>query len=609
MKTTKTIKSGIGYRSFEIRAADVKEDRTVELAFSSEAPVETYNWDVGRCFEILDHGKDSVDMTRLRSGAALLVEHHRDDQVGVVESATIGADKVGRATVRFGASARAEEIFQDVKAGIRRLVSVGYRVREWMTEKVEDGGMKTLRATRWEPMEISIVSVPADVSVGVGRSERREEFTTTITEESESDMKIRALLDRAATDGGGGTTAAAAPAADVNLAATAAQKRTEEIMDMRKVAQQHKVPDEMFDKALERGDTGHKFRADVLEFIRNKPQPETSFREVDSGRAAKTLGELVTGNESYRTAVKSGLRNKNFGFDVPGLGIRTTFINSTGGPLTSYDRPPGLVLLEQQPLTIAQLFSSGETSALVIRFLREEAYSQAATAVAEAAAKPEAEFSLEEVDATVKKIAVIGRVSDEMFNDFPVVRDYINQRLVFMVGSLEDNHLLNGDGTNNKITGVLSTSGIQTEASGASATVIDALHKAITKIRTVGFFSPDAIVMHPNDWQDVKLSKDSNGQYYAGGPFTGAYAVGGYQAAGQIWGLPVIATTAIAEGTALIGAFKLGGQIFRREGIRVEMTNSDASDFQYNRICIRVEERLTLAVYRPKAFCTVTGIA
>jgi HK97 family phage major capsid protein len=257
---------------------------------------------------------------------------------------------------------------------------------------------------------------------------------------------------------------------------------------------------------------------------------------------------------------------------------------------------------------IAQLFAQGTTNAATIRVTQEVTHTQAATAVAEEGQKPEASFDLVETDFGVKKIAVIGRVSDEMFADFPQVQAYVNSRLIYMVGSLEDNHLLNGDGTSNKITGILSTSGIQTVAAGASSTVIDAIYKALTKVSSVGFFQPDYIVVNHTDWQNIKLSKDSNGQYYAGGPFSGAYGVGGYTVAGMLWGLPVIATNAISQGTALVGAFQLGAQLFRREGIRLDTTNSDASDFQYNRIAIRVEERLALAVYRPLAFCTITGI-
>lgn len=149
-------------RMMEVRASDA-EARTVELAFSSEAEVERWFG-----VEILSHDPGSIRMERLNNGAALLVDHNWRDQVGVVESVTIGADRVGRAVVRFGRGARASEILQDVVDGIRRHVSVGYMVHG--TKLVEERGETDVyRVTDWEPIEISIVSVPADVTVGVGR--------------------------------------------------------------------------------------------------------------------------------------------------------------------------------------------------------------------------------------------------------------------------------------------------------------------------------------------------------------------------------------------------------------------------------------------------------
>jgi len=138
--------------------------RTVELAFSSEAEVQRWFG-----VEILDHSPGSVDLSRLRNGGALLVNHDWDDQVGVIESVSIDRDRKGRAVVRFGKSDRAEEIFRDVVDEIRQLVSVGYRVIEAKPDGVKDEE-PIIRITRWEPYEISIVSVPADTTVGVGRT-------------------------------------------------------------------------------------------------------------------------------------------------------------------------------------------------------------------------------------------------------------------------------------------------------------------------------------------------------------------------------------------------------------------------------------------------------
>ena len=138
--------------------------RTVELSFSSEIPVERWFGS-----EILDHSTGSVRLGRLNNGGALLLNHDVDDQIGVVESAVIDPKtKKGRAVVRFSKSQDGEEIFQDVVDGIRRLVSVGYRIHKTVTE-TKSGGVETVRVMDWEPFEISIVSIPADDSVGVGR--------------------------------------------------------------------------------------------------------------------------------------------------------------------------------------------------------------------------------------------------------------------------------------------------------------------------------------------------------------------------------------------------------------------------------------------------------
>lgn len=151
------------YRQMEVRSSDTKK-RTVELAFSSEAEVQRW---FGK--EVLDHDPASVRLDRLRNGGAVLVNHDWDDHVGVVEAVSIDGDRMGRATVRFGRSARADEIFQDIADGIRRQVSVGYRVHEAKLETTGDNG-DTYRITDWEPFEISVTSVAADISVGINRA-------------------------------------------------------------------------------------------------------------------------------------------------------------------------------------------------------------------------------------------------------------------------------------------------------------------------------------------------------------------------------------------------------------------------------------------------------
>ena len=161
----------VRYRHVEIRKEDIdEENRTVRLAFSSEFPVKRW---FGT--EILDHKPKSVRMDRLRNGAPLLLNHDYaalwgGEHIGVHESASIDKDKRGRAVVRFSRSARGQEIFDDVIDGIRRHVSTGYIVHAQQVEdRDKEGRPISFRVTDWEPLENSIVSIPADPTVGVGR--------------------------------------------------------------------------------------------------------------------------------------------------------------------------------------------------------------------------------------------------------------------------------------------------------------------------------------------------------------------------------------------------------------------------------------------------------
>jgi HK97 family phage major capsid protein/HK97 family phage prohead protease len=143
-----------------------KEKRTLELSFSSE--IEVKRW--AGFIEVLDHSPDAADLLRLNARGPLLFNHDLDEVIGVIESAEIASDRKGRALVRFGNSARAKEVWDDVQDGILSNVSVGYRIHEIKLKESRENGDDVYVVTRWEPYEISIVSAPADTSVGVGRS-------------------------------------------------------------------------------------------------------------------------------------------------------------------------------------------------------------------------------------------------------------------------------------------------------------------------------------------------------------------------------------------------------------------------------------------------------
>lgn len=164
-----------------------EENRTVELAFSSETPVERFFF-----IEILDHDPKSVRLGRLNDSAPLLADHNSRVQVGVIEpgSAKVDKDKRGRAVVRFGRVGRADEEFQNVIDGIRTKVSVGYFVHDFEETRDSKDDPITVRVTDWEPIEISFVALPADNSVGVGRTEPIQEGIDMPDEEKSIDQKV-----------------------------------------------------------------------------------------------------------------------------------------------------------------------------------------------------------------------------------------------------------------------------------------------------------------------------------------------------------------------------------------------------------------------------------
>jgi len=288
-----------------------------------------------------------------------------------------------------------------------------------------------------------------------------------------------------------------------------------------------------------------------------------------------------------------------------------------GGVVPQY-LPGGPLPLLFRRLTVSDLLPQGSTTSASLIYVQETAVTNAAATVAEGASKPQSDLTLAQVTEVVRKIATTAKISDEMINDVGYIQSYVNGRLVLFVQLAEEDQLLNGNGTAPNLRGILNRTGLTAAQAVATDTRVDAIFKEVTKIRTGAFLEPDAIVLHPTDWQSIRLLKDSNGQYYGGGPFGFASYGEGPQSAGDtsnlaggsdtLWGLRVVVTPAISQGTCLVGAFALSAQVYRRDGLRVEATNSNEDDFLRNLIAIRVEERLGLAVYRPAGFGTVTGL-
>lgn len=603
-------------RSFVIERAlpDEADSRTVDIAFASDTPCTHFSFNLWDYIDVkLSMDDGAMRTERLTSGAALLADHDPRDQIGVVESFSVDvADGKARAKVRFSKSARGQEIYQDVLDGIRRNVSVGFSIHKLVLEEENENGNDLYRAADWEPFELSIVSIPADISVGVGRS---AEFTKPNPEPELKQMSKE--IEKPETPAEVGTEVVERNAAEIK-----AIRNDQEIIEWAEIFGKGEMAKKMLlsSKSITLDDVRAKIndeRAREREIEKRVSQPI----RVDT--AADTLGNAFISTEEYKRIVPKTQQKRSISVNtniLPSQLNRAAYTGSGDG-LTGYNRVPGIVELGQQMPTVADLFAQFQTQDPTVRYMKETSYSNAADMVLEGDDKPEATFNLEEVDAAVRKAAVFTKVTDETLEDFSQIRPYIDQRLSLMLRTKIDHQLLNGNGTAPQIAGLLGTSGVQTQEM-ASTTALElaiAIRKAITKVRTIGFFEPDAIVIHPNDLEKLALAQDGNEQFYGGGFFEGQYGNKQYSDPDKLWGLRVVQTTAISEidlatpGASnkgpVIGAFQLGGGVYYRNGISIESTNTADDDFTMNLTTIRVEQRLALAVFRPLAFCRVINAA
>lgn len=274
--------------------------------------------------------------------------------------------------------------------------------------------------------------------------------------------------------------------------------------------------------------------------------------------------------------------------------------------LTDVDKT--FVREHQESPVIADLLGTGTISGAAIAYFVEGPFEGDFATVAEAGQKPQFHVGdpVKQKD-SLTKIAGWFDVSDEMDEDLPFYVSEINNRGLRQLAKAEQSQLLSGDGTGSNLTGLMNRSGVQTLTSAAGHQAwIDSVLTAIMRTQTVSGETADAIVIHPDDYLALRLLKDGNGQYIAGGPFQGQYGNGSVVLTQNLWNTKTVVSTAVTKGTALVGAFKAAGSVYRKGGVRVEATNSDQGKFTQNLRTVRIEERLLLAVRVPSALVKVT---
>ena len=341
-----------------------------------------------------------------------------------------------------------------------------------------------------------------------------------------------------------------------------------------------------------------------------------SPREIRQAR--KTLGEAFLDSPEFKSLMQSGSANMpapyKSGSDVYSQkDLYSALPTGTPGSFGTIQRD-AIVVPPMRTKRVRDLFPTRSTTAAVIEYFRMTGFVNNAAAVSERSgtpanftAKPQSSFTFVGEQAPVRTLAHWEAAHRNVLADEPQLRSIIDNELMYGLRLQEDAQILNGDGTGENLLGVLQTPGIQTydwsdgaysATAGLSDSKADAIRRAAT-LSFLAYYEPSGVVLHPNDWEDLELTKDGNGQYL----IAVSVAMGGEP---KVWRLPVVETPAMTEGEALVGSFGQGAQLYDREQASIRISEQHADFFIRNAIVILAEQRLALAVKRPESFVKVS---
>ena len=326
--------------------------------------------------------------------------------------------------------------------------------------------------------------------------------------------------------------------------------------------------------------------------------------ETKSEPQPRTLGDWAVKNLDL-SAVRSGA-SKSAG---TGYGFKTYTDAQISQQIITYDT--NVVDTAMRDLEVRSLFGAERISGNALKYFilgaREDNSAPAPGSVNEGAAKPQFHIVESSATATLAKIAGWFYETDELLEDNAFLASALNSRGLYELDARIEAYLLSA---------TLGASGINTDTYAYGSNIDpDTVFEAIMTIKTQSGLNADGIVMHPTDYQAIRLLKDGTGgtigQYYGGGCFYGPYGNGNVDKQPGLWGLKTVITPNITQGTVLVGAFKQGASVITKqnEGARIEVVTGDHDDRIYNRVTVIVEERLALAVRRPKAFVKITEAA
>jgi HK97 family phage major capsid protein len=267
----------------------------------------------------------------------------------------------------------------------------------------------------------------------------------------------------------------------------------------------------------------------------------------------------------------------------------------------------GVVTQLRRRITLLDLISVGTTDGNLVPYTQESGTYNAAE-TAESSLKPEGGLIYTDVDANVRTIAAWQKMPKQALADVASMASVIEGRLRYGVQRRLEDQVLAGSGVSPNLQGILATAGIGSVPFGASTPLGELILSSMTQVM-LAEAEPTGIVLNPSDWQKILTTKATGSGEYLNEVEPVLAKEAGLESAGlsaplipTLWGVPVVHSTVIPAGTALVGDWTIGCQLFIREGVNVLMSDSDQSDFISNRVTLLAEMRAALAVWRPAAF-------
>lgn len=355
-----------------------------------------------------------------------------------------------------------------------------------------------------------------------------------------------------------------------------------------------KTADDLNDaiKAVEEIKAKMKAAEDAENLIKSLGTKTVSKEEDEDEVKHRSLGEYAA------SVVKSSKASAKQKFDItaPEFKAAATMLTPDSVKPALTDIDTRIVEGYRRPLLIADLFSTEKISGSALTYFVESGTIEGGPdIVEEGGKKPQMSFGAPEaVTVALAKIASYMKESAELVEDAPWLADAINGRGMYQHELKVEDYLVET---------LAGTSGIGT----SDDLTADGIFKAMMAVQNNSGFAADAIVLNPADYQTLRLAKDGNEQYYGGGYFYAPYGTNGIIENPPLWGLRTVVTSAVAQGKAYVGAFKMGASIVRKSGVTVNIANTNEDDFIHNLITILIEERLALAVRRPAAFVEIGG--